>query len=385
MSYLLKLLLPLLFASTLLNADTISKNKIISHIKTTVTSQTGNSYQPTLLALYQKSNFKPFWIDKQHRYQREKLIKALDNPLFNYKKKPFDLPKIKEFYYLLDNNMVDSSQKASLYAALDVMLTNSFVRLADFVVRGDVDWALVQKKLANFEDDGQKVKAVWEMQTKPIPKTEALYSAIQSSSVSTYLHSQLPMKKRYRALVKMLEKYRSLENFPAIPYTKEDPSYGDTRRKSVELIKKRLQITGELSKEVELDSDYDSTLQKAVEKFQESHNLQKENKISKVMLYYLNQPLQHYINQIITNLDKTKLYPSSFEGEHIEINLPDFGLRYYNGNHKPFKSPLVVGRLDRPTPLFSDKLEYMTLNPTWTVPNNLVKKDLIPALRDNPY
>jgi len=45
---------------------------------------------------------------------------------------------------------------------------------------------------------------------------------------------------------------------------------------------------------------------------------------------------------------------------------------------------VVVGRIDRPTPLFSDKIEYMVLNPTWTIPDSLIKRDLIHVLRENP-
>jgi len=45
---------------------------------------------------------------------------------------------------------------------------------------------------------------------------------------------------------------------------------------------------------------------------------------------------------------------------------------------------IVVGRMDRPTPLFSDQIEYMVLNPTWTVTDNLVKRDLIPVLKEQP-
>ena len=48
------------------------------------------------------------------------------------------------------------------------------------------------------------------------------------------------------------------------------------------------------------------------------------------------------------------------------------------------KMGAVVGRIDRPTPLFSDQIEYMVLNPTWTITDNLIKRDLIPVLRENP-
>ncbi len=48
------------------------------------------------------------------------------------------------------------------------------------------------------------------------------------------------------------------------------------------------------------------------------------------------------------------------------------------------KKGVVVGRIDRPTPLFSDEIRFMVLNPTWTIPDNLIKRDLIHVLRENP-
>jgi murein L,D-transpeptidase YcbB/YkuD len=48
------------------------------------------------------------------------------------------------------------------------------------------------------------------------------------------------------------------------------------------------------------------------------------------------------------------------------------------------KTGIVVGRLDRPTPLFSNSIKYMVVNPTWTIPDNLIKRDLIHVLRENP-
>ena len=48
------------------------------------------------------------------------------------------------------------------------------------------------------------------------------------------------------------------------------------------------------------------------------------------------------------------------------------------------KMGLIVGRIDRPTPLFQSRVSYMVLNPTWTIPDNLIKRDLIHVLRENP-
>ncbi|MEA2028510.1 MAG: L,D-transpeptidase family protein, partial [Campylobacterota bacterium] len=90
------------------------------------------------------------------------------------------------------------------------------------------------------------------------------------------------------------------------------------------------------------------------------------------------------IQAIIVNLDKTKLYPSSFESEYVEINIPDYRLRYYKDDMRLFRTNIVVGKISRPTPMFDDYIKYVVLNPTWTIPDSLIKKDLIHMLKHNP-
>jgi murein L,D-transpeptidase YcbB/YkuD len=43
-----------------------------------------------------------------------------------------------------------------------------------------------------------------------------------------------------------------------------------------------------------------------------------------------------------------------------------------------------VGRADRQTPIFRDQVEYLELNPTWTVPPTILKDDILPKARLNP-
>ena len=98
----------------------------------------------------------------------------------------------------------------------------------------------------------------------------------------------------------------------------------------------------------------------------------------------MNQDLQKHIQSIIVNLDKTKIYPNSFEDEYVEVNIPHYEMNYYKDGKKRFNTKLVVGRIDRPTPIFNDAIKYMIINPTWTIPDSLIKRDLIGVLREHP-
>jgi murein L,D-transpeptidase YcbB/YkuD len=283
---------------------------------------------------------------------------------------------------MLDNNEVSAEKQAAVYARLDMVLTNSMVRLVRFIVQGDVDWDLVQQKIHDLKQSDD-VTARWEMSLKPFPDPQQLTSSIVNGNIHAYLTSLIPMEKRYKKLVQLLKDYRRMDKFPKIKYTKDPLKIGD-RSSIVEEVKKYLQITGDYPKNAEIDSKFDEKLRRAITTYQKRYLLKVNGMLDSSTTYYLNKPVSENIQAIITNLDKTKLYPKSFESEHIEINIPDFNLRYYRNGQKIMKKGIVVGRMDRPTPLFQDVMSYMVLNPTWTVPDNLIKRDLIHVLRENP-
>jgi murein L,D-transpeptidase YcbB/YkuD len=262
------------------------------------------------------------------------------------------------------------------------MLSNSYVSLIRFIVQGDVDWALVKRKMAALKASDD-IEAKWEITPKGFPSEEGLYKAVSSGEIKPYLNSLIPMERRYRNLAQMLSDYRRMAKFPKIPYTNDILKPGDRDSRILE-IKKRLQISGDLPKNAPMNKNFDGQLQQAVLTYQKRYNLKVDGKVDKVMTYYLNLPVKKNIQEIIANLDICKLYPKHFENEYVEVDIPDFNLRYYRNGRRIFKTGLVVGRIDRPTPIFSDEITYMVLNPTWTVPDNLVKRDLIHVLRENP-
>jgi len=377
-STLIKTLLFSLLFTFSLQAQSLSMELIGQDIQSSLPKLLKGKNLQIVENIYLKTNYVPLWAGKNNERKTSELIQVLKDPLFNYKEKPFDQKSITKLFYMLDNNQISEQKKARVYARLDLMLTNSMVRLVRFIVQGDVDWALVQQKMKTLKQSDD-ISADWEMALKPFPNQHDLTNAIANGTIKSYLKSLLPMQKRYNKLVVLLKNYKVMEKFPKIKYTKTPLQLGDWSNKVPE-IKKHLQISGDYPKNGDMSWTFNESLQKAVKTYQKRYLLEITGEVDKKVTYYLNQPLKKNIQSIITNLDKTKLYPKNFEKEHIEVNIPDFNLRYYREGKKISKMGIVVGRQDRPTPLFSDTIEYMVLNPTWTVTDNLIKRDLIPIL-----
>jgi len=376
------IILFLLLFTTHSMALTLSTQNISSLIATNIENKIGEKNKATVQAIYTKNNYAPLWIADQNKKRFGELITALNNPLFNYKNKQMGRKNIKQLLFMLEDSHIAPQKKEAIYARLDIMMSNSFISLVRFITQGDVDWKLLQQKMSILKQSND-IESKWEITPKSSPTIESLYGAIIENNIQNYLTTLLPLEQRYRQLVQMLQDYRTMANFPKVTYSNEIFQLGDSSKKIID-IKRRLQISGDLSRSATIDTLFDKPLQQAVLTYQKRYNLKVDGKIDKVMTYYLNLPAKKNIQQIIVNLDKCKLYPKSFEKEHIEVNIPDFNLRYYRNNKQIFKTGIVVGRIDRPTPIFSDKITYMVLNPTWTIPDNLIKRDLIHTLRDNP-
>ena len=376
------LILFIFLAQISLQAQTLSMETIAANIQKSLPTHLKGKNKTIVKNLYAKTSNKPLWIGKKNEKKMSQLIQALNDPLFNYKNKSFDQKSIKRLFFLLDNNEISAAKQAAVYARLDLILSNSMVRLVRFIVQGDVDWKLVQTKL-NALEESDDIRANWEMSLKKFPNEKQLISAIVNANIHPYLTSLLPMEKRYKKLIKLLKNYRVMDKFPKVAYSNKILKLGSSSSRVTE-IKKRLQISGDYPKNAKINSKFDKTMEKAVLTYQKRYLLKVTGTVDKTMTYYLNQPATNNIQAIITSLDKTKLYPKQFESVHIEVNIPDFNLRYYKNHQKVMKKGIVVGRMDRPTPLFHNAIRYMVLNPTWTIPDNLIKRDLIPVLRDDP-
>lgn len=374
--------LTLLLSSLSGFAEVLTIDTMRTHIVDSLQYHLKGKNQNIVRQMYADSQQMPLWLLSEGDKKASTLIAALKNPLFNYKNKGFDQKTIKTLFYQLDNDQIGGRQKAALLARLDVTLTNAFVRLVHFIVQGDVDWTLVQKKFAALKQSDD-IRANWEMSPKAMPSASSLSRAILSNTIYSYLNSLLPMQKRYRPLVQLLQKYQHISKFPKVIYTGKILSLGSSSS-SIKQIKKRLQLTNDYPKTAPINSSFDKALQHAVLRFQKRYLLKVNGKINSTMIYYLNKPLNEHIQSIVVNLDKTKLYPAHFENEYIEVNIPDFMMRYYRNGQQIIKTGLIVGRIDRPTPLFDSAVRYMVLNPTWTIPDNLIKRDLIHVLRENP-
>ena len=90
------------------------------------------------------------------------------------------------------------------------------------------------------------------------------------------------------------------------------------------------------------------------------------------------------IKQIMLNMERWRWMPDTLGQDHFLVNLAAFELQRVQSSVIVERMNVVVGAVATQTPEFSDEMEYVELNPTWTVPYSIATKEMLPKLRANP-
>jgi len=334
--------------------------------------------QDRIRSLYKMNSNHALWIG--HARNLNALREALQNPKFNYKYKDFYQSQIEQYSYLLHNQM-DLNKNTQELVKLDILLTRAYLALTDFIVKSDIDWDMVQTKLANLKEE-KDITANWEMVRKKSPSISKLFSALKKEDITGFLNSLIPLPKLHNDLIEALNFYQNIGSLPRIKYGK-DLKLGD-QYPYVSDVKKRLIRTGDMFNRNNTNDIFDQELKDALYNYKERFKLPQNGLIDKITVYYMNKPTNLQIQSIITNLDKLRVFPNRFPKEYIRVNLADFSTDYMKNGKSILHLSTVVGRDSRPTPIFSTYMRYLVLNPTWNIPENLVRRDLTIALSEDP-
>jgi murein L,D-transpeptidase YcbB/YkuD len=91
------------------------------------------------------------------------------------------------------------------------------------------------------------------------------------------------------------------------------------------------------------------------------------------------------VDTIIANMERWRWLPRDLGEAHVIVNVPDFSLGVYRNGGLIWHTKIVVGKPGRlATPLLSETMKYLTVNPTWNVPPSIIRNEYLPALERDP-
>lgn len=134
---------------------------------------------------------------------------------------------------------------------------------------------------------------------------------------------------------------------------------------------------------INADEVFDEYLVAAVKQFQRDQYLEADGAIGPATRAALNVSVQTRVDQIRVNLDRARWLLHNIPQDLLLVDVAGFKITYYKGGAPVWNSRVQVGTAYRSTPIFKSEVNYVTLNPTWTVPPTILRKDILPKLRQD--
>ncbi len=149
-------------------------------------------------------------------------------------------------------------------------------------------------------------------------------------------------------------------------------------------LRQRLAITDDLPAELADGDGYDQMLTEAVKRFQARHGLPETGVVGPQTVEALNAPVKDRIRQLAASLDRLQEMGFTFGQRYVVVNIPAAVAEAVENGRVARRYVTVVGKTDRPSPTLTTQINAVNLNPTWTVPLSIVKKDIVPKMRKDP-
>ncbi len=209
----------------------------------------------------------------------------------------------------------------------------------------------------------------------------ALNSIAASSDPATTLGDFNPQQAGYLALRAELARIRS-ETTEARIIVPAGPTLrvGDEDAR-VGLLRARLDLP---VPDDESANIFDDQLLSAVRAFQGNAGLVADGIVGPNTIGALNGPNVDPVAEIIANMERWRWMPRDLGDYYVMVNIPEFMVRIVADGEVFHETRVVVGQTTHRTPVFSDEIETIAVNPYWYVPSSIIAAEYMPVLRSDP-
>lgn len=124
-------------------------------------------------------------------------------------------------------------------------------------------------------------------------------------------------------------------------------------------------------------------LNTSVKKYQKLKGLKQDGIVSSSLIKVMNNTDVEKFKRIAITLDRYKQLPSKMPEKYIWVNLPGYYLEVWDHDTLALQSKVICGKPGTRTPLLNSHITDMITYPTWTIPNSIIVKKLLPKLKNN--
>src|SRR6202012_1625958 len=268
-------------------------------------------------------------------------------------------------------------------AKADLKLTDSMLDYARQAQSGRMHWSQVSGDISYPEH--------------PTDPTEVLTNVTTAKDASTALDSYNPPQKLYQELKKKPPELRGQGEGPVVtigdgPALRYVPAKGKKQAAVVVEDPRVPQLRAKLGITENADDDhYDAKVAEAVRKFQENAELRATGVLDEQTVRAINSPKRdRLIDTVVVNMERWRWLPRDLGAPaigdaYVILNIPDYTLKVMQHGAQVWTTKVVTGKPGiHATPLLTETMKYITVNPTWNVPPSIVYGEYLPALQQDP-
>jgi murein L,D-transpeptidase YcbB/YkuD len=314
-------------------------------------------YKPAIEAFYSARGYAPLWIADGAENDRAKAVTAYLAGVDADGLDPSDYPA----------PSFASSDLATL-AEAELRFSATVLTYARHAQLGRVHYSRVSAD-------------IFYEQVPPEPAA-VLGTVATAEDVDKALESYNPPQPGYKALKAKLAEARGKDGGANAPRISGGAALkvgmSDPR---VPALRERLGVAGEPG-----DLAYDKPLAEAVKKFQRQRDLPQTGVLNGATIDALNgQRHDRDADLIIANMERWRWIPRDLGNAYVVVNIPDFTLRVMDHGTQVWTTRIVTGQPgEKATPLLSETMKYITVNPTWNVPPSIINNEYLPAYQQDP-
>jgi murein L,D-transpeptidase YcbB/YkuD len=321
-------------------------------------------------AVYQKHDYKPLWIEDGKATSRATAvldyIKTIDTDGLDPSE--YNFPSL-------------TATSVEGQADAELKFTSTLLTYARHALNGRMHWSRV---------------TAWVYYKDNYDPTDVLTRISDESDVASVLNSFNPQSMQYKTLKAKLAELRAQQATDPAPkrlsygqylkYGSKSKSAKDKGKNGkaeepvammqdprVPLIREKLGLPAKN------DTNYDKELAEAVAKFQDANGLKPDGEVGNPTIDALNGPgRENRINSILATMERWRWMPRDLGKTYVILNIPEFTLKVWHEGSMVWTTRVVVGKLQHETPLLSETMKFITVNPTWNVPQSIVYNELLP-------
>ncbi|HXZ53948.1 MAG TPA: L,D-transpeptidase family protein [Burkholderiales bacterium] len=331
-----------------------------------------------LRALYKGQRYAPLWQGpgKPTTQARELVRLLLDAGTYGLRPSDYDADRVDAE---MQNLLVARDAPAARRAEFDLLVSASALRFVRHLHYGRVDPRAAGFELYTPRSDLDEPGVIRRLALGRRP--EAVLETIE------------PPFGHYRLLRSALGRYRQLASDPGLTAL---PRFGGGavkpggRYAGAAALRRLLVALGDLDSGAANESDViDESLTAALQRFQRRHGLSADGILGPRTYAALTIPLAERVRQIELTLERWR-WLRPFATPPIVVNLPAFRLYAFRATEdresEMLKMDVIVGQSypETQTPVFFAEMKYVVFRPYWDVPDTILQREMLPAIRDNP-